>query len=134
MTLCQRHLQRCTNDHFRKGKAEKNGTLGWGHFGYYIVFGKVYFIIMRAGYFSFVGEPAGSFFFIEFGLPNNRHNRKLPVIIDPWAGLMGLFETANFVCSVNILPAIPHFPVWGVQKFIPQGREIAGYVFPVESS
>ena len=22
---------------------------------------------------------------------------------------MGLFETANFVCSVNILPAIPHF-------------------------
>jgi len=45
---------------------------------------------------------------------------------------MCLFYSLYLVIIVCIDPPVVHLPCCGVQKFIPQGRAIAGYVFPAD--
>ena len=69
--------------------------------------GQVYAIIIRFSHFCFVGEPAGTFFFIDFH-PFHRHDGKHPVVIDPRTGLVGLLKTTDLVSRIYILPSISH--------------------------
>ena len=36
------------------------------------------------------------------------HDGELSVIIDPWAGLVGLLESPDFVGCIRVLPSVPH--------------------------
>ena len=93
---------------FRKSKAEKNSTFCRCHFGDYVMFCEIYFIIIRSGSLPFMRKPTGTLFFIKHRFANYWHDRELSVVINPWTGLMGLLETANFICGVGILPSVSH--------------------------
>ena len=95
--------------------------------------GQVRAVVVGRCRFGFVGEPACALVFVEDRLSGDRHYCELGIVVDPGAGLVGLLESAYFVGIICISPSVAHFPVCGVQKFIPQGRATAGYVFPVES-
>ena len=93
---------------FGKSEAEQDCTLRRGHFGHDIMFGQVYFIIGRSGNLAFVTEPTGTFFFVKLRFACYGHDGELPVIVDPRTGLMGLFESLDFVGCVRILPSVSH--------------------------
>ena len=93
---------------FRKGETEQNRTFCRSHFGHYIVFGQIYFIVGRGCYFTFMTEPTGTFFFIKLKFACDGHDGELSVIIDPWAGLVGLLESPDFVGCIRVLPSVPH--------------------------
>ena len=45
---------------------------------------------------------------LEAVLDEKGNNIVSKVVINPWTGLMGLLETANFICGVGILPSVSH--------------------------
>lgn len=120
------HRLQYTNVRFRESEPEENSTFGRRHLRDNIVFGQIHLVVIRSCFFSFVSEPASPLFFVEFRFTHHRHNGELSVIVYPWAGLMSLFESTDFIGCIDILPSVSHFPVCGVQKFIPQGRAMVG--------
>ena len=94
---------------FGESEAEKDGTFRRNHFCHYIMFCKIYFIIVRSGSLAFMRKPTGTLFFIKHGLAYYRHDRKLPVIVNPRTGLVGLLESANLIGSIGVLPTVSHF-------------------------
>ena len=92
----------------RKCETEKYGTFRRCHFGDYIVFCQIYFVVIRGCNFSFVCKPACAFLFVKHRLAYYRHNGELAIIVDPRTGLMCLLEAAYLIGSIGILPAITH--------------------------
>ena len=70
--------------------------------------GKIYLVVEGVYLLAFVREPAGTLILIEFGCTNYRHERKLSIVVDPWAGLMRLLEATNLVLGVGVHPAVAH--------------------------
>ena len=93
---------------FGESETEKDGTFRRNHFCHYIMLCKIYFIVVRSGSLAFMSKPTGTFFLVKHRFAYYRHDRKLPVIVNPRTGLMGLFEASNLVLVIFILPAISH--------------------------
>ena len=93
---------------FGESETESSRSLCRSNFGHYIMIGKIYFIIIRSGSFSFVGKPTGTLLFIEFRFAYYRHNRELSVIINPRTGLMCLFKSTNLISRISVLPSVSH--------------------------
>ncbi len=79
---------------FGECEAEHGCAFRGSNLGYDIMVGEVHLIIIRCGFLPLVGEPAGALLFIEDGCARGGHQRKLSVVIDPRAWLMGLLYTA----------------------------------------
>ena len=94
---------------FRESEPEENSTFGRRHLRDNIVFGQIHLVVIRSCFFSFVSEPASPLFFVEFRFTHHRHNGELSVIVYPWAGLMSLFESTDFIGCIDILPSVSHF-------------------------
>ena len=60
-----------------------------------------------------MSKPTGAFFFIKHGFADYWHDGELPVVINPRAGLVRLFETANLIGSIGVLPSVSHFSCLG---------------------
>ena len=110
----------------RESEAECCRSFCRSNLGYYIMVGKVYFVIVRSSRFCFMREPAGTLILIENGFTGNRHDGELTVIIDPGAGLVGLFKTSDFIGIIGICPAIPHFSGLGNPKVHSPGKGDSG--------
>ena len=93
---------------FRKSKTEISCPIGRSNLSDNIMLGQVYAIIIRFSHFCFVGEPAGTFFFIDFH-PFHRHDGKHPVVIDPRTGLVGLLKPPQPIVIIYIGPSVTHF-------------------------
>ena len=91
---------------FRISETHHTCTLCWCYFGPDIIVGKIHFIIIGLHIFGHMREPWGSFIFIKDRFSGLRHKRKHAIIVYPGAGLMGLLQSSDFMCSVNILPTI----------------------------
>ena len=94
---------------FRKSEAEKDSAFRRGHFRHDVMFGEIYFIIIRSGDLPFVGKPACALFFVKLRFAYYGHDRELSVVVNPRTGLMRLLETANLVSGISVLPAVTHF-------------------------
>ena len=92
----------------RKSETKHRRTAGRSNFGRYIMIGQIYFIIIRFGNLSFMREPARTLILIEHDLSRNRHNGKLPVVINPRAGLVSLLKSPDFIGIIGISPSITH--------------------------
>ena len=104
----------------RESETKKHGTFRRCHFGDYIVFCQVYFVVVRSCHFSFMCKPACPFLFVKQRLAHYRHNRELTIIIDPRTGLVCLFEPADFVGGIGILPSVSHFAcLWSPEVHTP---------------
>ena len=69
-------------------------------------------------------EPAGTFVFIKFRRSCHRHDRKLSVIVDPRAGLMGLFESPYLVSRIDIRPSVSHLSrLWSPEVHAPRAGD-----------
>ena len=93
---------------FRESKTKHGGTICRCQLGLHIMFRQIDFVVIRFCDLTFVREPAGTFILVKFRSADNRHDRKLPVIIDPGAWLMSLFKTAYFISGIGISPSVPH--------------------------
>ena len=82
-------------------------------------------------------EPRGTLFFIKDRLlPCHRKEGELPIVIDPWTGLMRLLDPSNFVRLIAVLPAISHLsrlgspavhPPWARDNWVGvPGTEVEG--------
>ena len=60
------------------------------------------------GSFGLVREPRSAPFFIENGLASGWHEGELAVIVNPRAGLVGLFQPPNLVGLIGIGPSVAH--------------------------
>ena len=92
----------------RKSETKHRRTAGRSNFGRDIMIGQIYFIIIRFGNLSFMREPARTLILIEHDLSRNRHNGKLPVVINPRAGLVSLLKSPDFIGIIGISPSITH--------------------------
>ena len=94
---------------FGESETEKDGTFRRNHFCHYIMLCKIYFIVVRSGSLAFMSKPTGTFFLVKHRFAYYRHDRKLPVIVNPRTGLMGLLEAANLIGGIGVLPSVSHF-------------------------
>ena len=53
-----------------------------------------------------MGEPAGALFLVCLGPVGSGHEAEGPVVVDPGAGLVGLFQAAQLVGGVGVHPAV----------------------------
>src|SRR5690606_19928574 len=93
----------------RKRKAEPGCSFRRRKLCCDVIIGQVDAVIMRLGYFGFVGKPAGTFVFIKRSLACYGHEGKLTVVVHPRRRLMRLLKPTDFVGGVGIHPAISHF-------------------------
>ena len=108
---------------FRESETEQCCTVGRRQFGYHIMVSQIGFIIIRFSHLALMREPAGTFILIELRSTYHRHNRELSVIVDPRAWLMGLLETTNFICRIDILPSVSHLSgLWRPEIHTPGTR------------
>ena len=94
---------------FRESKTEQGSPFSRNQLCHYIMFCQIYLIIICLCFFTFMREPAGTFVFIKHRFSYHRHNGKLTVVINPRAGLMGLFKSSDFSSCIHILPSVSHF-------------------------
>ncbi len=93
---------------FRKGEAEGRGAVGGRDLRGNVVIGQVNAVVVRHDRFRLVREPALPLLLPKPGRSGCRHQGKLPVIVHPRGGLVGLLEAADAVCIVGVGPAVAH--------------------------
>ena len=93
---------------FGEREAHHGGALRRGHFGHDVVVGQIDRVIIRFRRLRLVREPALTRLLAEFVPAPHGHQRKLPVVIDPRRGLVGLFEAPDGMRSVGVGPPVAH--------------------------
>ena len=73
------------------------------------MFGQVNLVIIGFGNFPLVRKPTRPFILIKLRSSHNRHQGKLPVIVNPRAGLVSLLKAPNLICRVHVSPSVTHF-------------------------
>ncbi len=89
----------------RIGKLYHGGAFGGRYFGSYVVVGQIHFVIVRPGLLRFVREPRAAFLVGQHQSAGFGHQRECAVIIYPGRGLVGLFEAADTIFGVHVLPS-----------------------------
>jgi len=93
---------------FRESETKHGSTISRCQFGFHIMLCQIDFIVVRFCYLTLMREPTGPSILIKFRNTDNRHDGKLPVIIDPGTWLMGLFKATYLIGGIGIPPSIPH--------------------------
>ncbi len=93
---------------FGERETHGGGPVGRRDFGHDVVVGEVDLIVIGAGLLRLVREPAAARSLADLVAAAHGHQRKLPVVVDPRRGLVGLLETADGMGAVGIGPAVAH--------------------------
>jgi len=93
---------------FRESKSKISRTFCRSDLRLYIVVSQIYTIIIRSCRLSLMREPATSLVLQKLFIPGHRHQRKLPVIINPRTGLMCLLKSFYLIICITIGPSISH--------------------------
>ena len=102
------------------GDTHCSSTTGRTHLCCDVVVNQINLIIIRSSSLSFVREPAGTSFLVKDFLTNDRHDRELSVVVNPWTWLMCLLDSANLIGSVGVSPAISHLSsLWSPEVHAP---------------
>ena len=109
--LHSRNIIKSIYDHagtvsLRKSQPHHASTLCRRHLCPDVIVGKIHLIIIRLHNLRHMREPRGSLLLVKDRLTNLRHEGKHTIIVYPRTRLMRLFQSANLMRSVNILPAI----------------------------
>ena len=91
------------------GETQHGGALGGRHLGGHVIVGKIHLIVIWCRRLGLVREPAGALVLVPHGRAHCGHQRELPVVVDPRAGLVRLLEAAYLVGSVGVLPPVTVF-------------------------
>ena len=104
-----------------KSESHQSCTLRRTQFCRHIIIGKINTIIIRCSRFCLMREPAGTLFFMKHRFANSRHQRKLPVVINPRTGLVGLLQSPYLFSRIRILPSISHLSgLWHPEVHAPR--------------
>ena len=91
----------------RIGQPESRGSPGRGELSHDIMLGQIDFIIIWLDGLGLVGKPALAAFLIVHRACRDRHDREGAVVVDPGAGLVGLFKAADLCRGIGVRPSVP---------------------------
>ena len=93
---------------FGEREAQHRGAVRRGELDPHVAVGQVDLIIIGPRLLALVREPAAAALLVDFVPAAHGHQRKLPVVVDPRRGLVGLLEAADRVRTVGIGPSVAH--------------------------
>src|SRR5690606_10960965 len=105
---------------FGECQPEHGGAFRWDNLRNHVMIREVYLIIIRLGDLRLMRKPTRTFVLIENRTAGYRHDGKLSIVVHPWARLMGLLETTDFISRIGVEPAIAHPPgLWRPEVHAP---------------